>query len=430
MTKMSNYDRIRVLICDHLNLARGKYLSTETLENSIRLCLGIYAVDYQRQMLAAPGSGLLDGLPDMEARFDQDRIHPAWEENVGVVIADLFAEEESLALCPRAALKRALTAWQNIGYSVEVGIEFEAYLFKKDKQHNWLPYDVPGAYVYGTGPTADPAGIIEKIWQQSKTSGFQVNTIHSEFDPGQFEFTLKHKGALQAIDEAFLFRLMVMELCNKAGYKMSFMPKPIQDRGGSGFHINFSLLKQNGDNAFADTGKDDGLSALCKHCISGLLHHHKSLAAIQAPSVNSHRRLRPGSLSGYWANWGYDHRGTTVRIPQDRKTSTRIEHRLADGAANPYIATAASLYAALLGRQNHYPLAKAESKDCLTTSDASESVAETLGQSLQALQEDVALSALIGDSIVQHHLAIKQNEWQRYLAHTSDWEMNEYFHFL
>jgi glutamine synthetase len=67
--------------------------------------------------------------------------------------------------------------------------------------------------------------------------------------------------------------------------------------------------------------------------------------------VNAYKRLRPAQLSGYWANWGYDHRGVTVRIPHSRGKATRIEHRMGDGAANPYLATAAVLQAALMGVQ-------------------------------------------------------------------------------
>lgn len=427
---MNEYDRIRILICDHLNLARGKYIPAEHPAESIQLCLGLYALGYSREMVAAPGGGMLDGFPDMTASFSKDNLRPGWEDGVAVVVADLYSENKHLPLCPRAALKRAEDKWNETGFQVKVGIELEAYLFQRSDNNDWIPYEIPGAYVYGTGTTADPAGIIDKIWQQSKACGFQLDAIHSEYDSAQFEFALSNKDALAAIDEAFLFRLMAMEVCSKQGYKLSFMPKPISDREGNGFHINFSLCNEEGVNAFSDNQKEDGLSEFLKNCISGLLTHHKALAGLQAPTVNSYRRLRPASLTAYWANWGYDHRGAAVRIPKERGENTRIEHRLADGAANPYIATAATLHAAFLGYQKKYELSDAETGDCLETCDAEQCVADTLGQSLDALAADKELSKAISEDIINHHLSIKRQEWQRYLAHTSDWEKNEYFNFL
>jgi glutamine synthetase len=92
---------------------------------------------------------------------------------------------------------------------------------------------------------------------------------------------------------------------------------------------------------------------------------HESMALLCASTVNAYKRLRPAQLSGYWANWGYDHRGVTVRIPHSRGKATRIEHRMGDGAANPYLATAAVLQAALMGVQKGYALPPAEQLDCM-----------------------------------------------------------------
>ena len=427
---MNDYNRIRILICDHLNLARGKYVPVHAVADPIRMCQGLYALGFDRQMIAAPGAGMLDGLPDIIAEFNQDKILPGWETGVGVVVADIMGGDKPLPLCARTALKRAIKQWQTIDLTPKAGIELEAFLFQRSDDGQWAPYDTPGAYVYGTGPTVDPSGIIDMIWQQSEACGFNLKAIHSEYDWPQFEFTLACSDALKAIDEAFLFRLMASEVCIKAGYKLSFMPKPLTDRGGSGFHINFSLMNSGNENAFFDNKKHDKLSDLSKACIAGLLHHHKGLAGLIAPTVNSYRRLRPASLACYWANWGYDHRGTMVRIPNERGKNTRIEYRLADCAANPYIATAATLQSAFLGYESNYPLAPAETGNCLDSTDTDQSVADTLGQALDDLEADKILAKAIGEEIVTHFLGIKRAEWHRFLESTTDWEFNEYINFL
>ncbi|MDD9992873.1 MAG: glutamine synthetase family protein [Rhodospirillales bacterium] len=428
---MSDYERIRVLFCDHLNLARGKYVPRAMAETgSLRQCVGVYAVDYERTLIPAPGSGVPEGLPDMEAVFDLDRVRPGWEPGTGVVVANLEKEGQPLGLCARGALARAIAAWQQAGLAPFLGIELEAFVFQRDSSGNWVPYDTPGAYVYGTGTAVDPAGLVDDIWSQAQACGFPLEAINSEFDWPQFEFTLRYRDALGAIDDIFLFRLMAREVAAKRGYLLSFMPKPLSDRGGSGVHLNLSLADSRGDNALADPAQEDGLSELTRRCIAGLMYHHRSMAGLIAPTVNSYRRLRPASLAGYWANWGYDHRGVAVRVPGERGLATRIEHRVADGAANPYVAAAAMLQVARLGVESGYPLPPAETGDGLENVDTDVAVPENLGAALDALEQDDALVSAIGALLVANHIGIKRKEWDDYLGSTTDWEMSRYLNFL
>ena len=88
-----------------------------------------------------------------------------------------------------------------------------------------------------------------------------------------------------------------------------------------------SLANSAGDNMFAEVSDADGISELARQFIAGLLHHHEALTAFAAPTVNSYKRLTPGMLSGYWANWGLDNRICTVRVPGQRGATTRLEHR-------------------------------------------------------------------------------------------------------
>lgn len=428
---MSDYERIRILFCDHLNLARGKYLPRSVAESgSARHCIGVYALDHTRALMDAPGGGMREGLPDMEAVFDLDQVRPGWEPGTGVVVADLERERRPFALCARGALKRAIERWREKGLSPSIGIELEAYIFQRDASGGWTPYHTPGAYVYGTGPAVDPEGLIDAVWAEAQACGFPVEAINSEYDWPQFELTLRYRDALGAIDDAFLFRLMAREVVAKRGYLLTFMPKPLSDRGGNGLHVNLSMAAGSGGNAFADPAQEDGLSALARQCIAGLLHHHRSMSALLAPTVNSYRRLRPASLAGYWANWGYDHRGVTVRIPGERGPATRIEHRLGDGAANPYVAAATALHAARLGVEQGYALPAAETGDGLETVDTDVCVPENLGAALDVLEADGALVSALGERLVANFIAIKRKEWDDFLGATTDWELSRYLDFV
>ena len=213
------------------------------------------------------------------------------------------------------------------------------------------------------------------------------------------------------------------------GFHLTFVGKPFTDRGGSGLHVNLSL-ESDGRNRFDDPEGKHGMSDLAWFAVAGLLRHHRGLAGVVAPTGNAYRRLRPGQMSGYWANWARDHRGCAVRIPPERGEGARVEHRLADGACGPHIGVAATLLAARLGiARGERPPAE-ETSDCLEEADANVAVAEDLGRALDDFEADTELSAAFGDEFRRMHLAVKRAEWQRFLAHTTDWEANEYIPYL
>jgi len=168
-------------------------------------------------------------------------------------------------------LKTTLADWKALGCTVNIGIELEAYVFQRGHDGKWEPYDTPGAYVYGTGPSVDPEGLMDIVWEAAEKLNFPIEAINSEFDWPQFEFTLEYADALTALDNLFLFRLMAKELLIKQGYLFSFMPKPLSDRGGSGMHLNISLSDEHGNNLLDDPSKDDGLSDMVKPMIAGLI---------------------------------------------------------------------------------------------------------------------------------------------------------------
>ena len=403
--------RVRVLFADQLNLARGKYLPlSEARKGHTRLCVGTYAVTYKRQLVAAPGGHLLDGLPDMELIFDPDRLRPCWDGRSLVALATAHFQGEPFALCGRGALMRAIAAWRALGYEPMIGLEMEAYVFARNAAGEWVPYDTPGACVYGTGPFSDPAGIVDTIWDHAERCGLPVESINAEFDAPQFELTLQYRDALAAADDVFLFRQMAREVLYQRGFLLSFMPKPIPGLSGSGLHVNFSLRDERGNNAFAPRGANGELPALMQQCIGGCLDHHEAMAGLLAPIVNSYQRLKPASLSGYWANWGMDHRSVTVRVSAEQGSAARVEHRMGDCAASPYIAIATVLHAARLGVEQHAVLPPRETLDALENVSTSRHTPHDLASALDALEADVALRSAVGQQLIDNYLAIKRAE--------------------
>ncbi|MFZ0015490.1 MAG: glutamine synthetase family protein [Acidimicrobiia bacterium] len=424
----TTYKRVRFLWPDHLGLARGKYLSAVRAEEGSNHCVALFSLQLNRVMEPFPGAHH-ESFPDVEARFPIEAIRPGWEEGTGVVVASISKDGTPIELAPRSILERVLADWHNLGYRPQIGFELEAFLFEPDGNRGWQPIHTPGSYVYGTGTSADPSGTIEKIMDTAHDMGIELESVNSEYDDGQFELTLRYDDAMRAADDAFLFKVMAREVATKCGYHLTFLGKPITGRGGSGIHVNMSMLGDNDQNAFADESDPDGLSTLARQCIAGMVNDHVSMSALVAPTVNAYKRLQPGQLNGYYANWGFDHRGVAVRVPPSRGAGTRLEHRVADGAASVHLAAATCLVSALRGVRNEMECPPAETQDCVTGVDTDVSVPPSLGAALDALEADQEFINDFSPGYTEGFLTIKRAEWQRFIESTTDWELNEYLEY-
>lgn len=432
MTKSNQ--RLRLLFCDNLSMPRGKYLPyVEGEDGSSGFCRSLYGVQYDRDLVDAPGAMMMEGLPDFEARYRASDVRDGWEKNTRVVIADLLDHHGiPLALDGRNILRRAISAWNDVGLEPLVGIELECFAFVTNESGQIQPYGTPGAVVYGTGGYTDPLGFTHAIWDKACEIGMDMEVMTAEYDTPQFEFTLKYDKAMRAVDDVFLFRLMAREIALEYGVLLTFIPKPLPSAGGSGMHINLSFTDKEGRNAIgiADSEGGEPPNELARKCLSGLMRHHRGLAGLLAPTANSYARLQPAALAGYWQNWAIDHRGVTARITRAFGPAARIEHRMADCTANPYIAVAAVLQAAMLGYTSRYSLQDQETRDCMERQDANIGVAIDLRRSMRDLDSDQELKKAVGEEMVANLIFMKNREFRK----TKDLEGDElrdfYIHFI
>ena len=424
---MSQVTRTRVLFTDFLSLPRGKYVPvSEAANGPIGFARGAFAVSYDRDLVTVPGVEFYNGVPDMQLVLDTER-RKGWQAATEVALGDLYADDQPFGLCPRGALKRAIHDWEALGYTPMVGLETEAYIFQKDQDGIWRPYDTPGAFVYGTGPQNDPKGVMDEIWEAAHAADIPIESMNGEYDNGQFELTLRFDTALKACDDTFLMRTMAREIALRRDLLLTFMPKPVPDRGGSGLHVNFSLNDKDGQNAIAPGG---ALSDTAKYAVAGLIDHHPALAGLLATTVNSYERLNPGGLAGYWANWAEDHRLVTTRTSTKSPKSARLEHRMADCATNPYQAVAAVLQAARLGVTNKLPLQPPEDLDGWENVREKRHVPSGLDKSLDALDQDAALRMAVGELFCDALLYFKRDEFKRLIGKSVDDVRDFYLPFI
>ena len=425
--------RLRLLFCDHLNIARGKYLPAEKMmaNGASRFAQALYGVHFDRDLLPAPGCRMMEGAPDMQAAYRKSDIRKSWEPDTKLVIGDLQQWDGSeLPMCGRSALKRAVAEWGKLGLKSKVGMEIEAYAFQREADGSLKPYDTPHSYVYSTGMFADPRGFTDAIWMASEKAGFKLEALTTEYDTPQFEFTLKYDDAVQAVDDHFLFRLMAREIAAKHGIVLTCLPKPFLNKGGSGTHVNFSFIDKKNKNAIGEPGDEAQMTKLAKGCVAGLMHHHRGMAGLIAPIVNSYDRLKPASMSGYWANWGGDHRGVTTRVSAEGGAKARIEHRMGDGAANPYVLVATVLQAARLGYIKDYALPPRETGDCFEHSSATSAAPSNLSEALDELEADKVLIEEIGALLVENHVFMKRVEVEKTAGLSGDALRDFYINYI
>ena len=427
--------RLRLLYSDLLGVERGKYLFGEVADaGHAAFCIGVFPLTTDKEILDISRQQFDIGLPDIEAHLDRDTLRPGWEQDTVIGIADVQQNGAPLEIDPRQVLRTAVEPWKAMGLEPMMAFESEFYLLDRGDDA-WVPVSLPSHRVYGTGMAVDPDGIVDEMVRELLQCGFPVESWNSEFDEAAFEVNVKYKEAIAAADECFLFRLLVKEIAAKHGKLATFLGRPFNDRGGSGLHINFSF-RRDGSNAFHDPHAPNGLAPMVKECIAGLLAHHEAIGAIAAPHVNAYKRLQPDMLNGYWANWGHDDRTVCIRVPPARGEGTRLEHRMADGAANAYLIAAAVLHAARFGVEHQ--MSPPEAQVPGEPPNTERRVPPTLETALIALEADEELASAFGPWVIESFVKLKRAEWERYSKAVDDpsttevtpWETEYYLPFF
>ena len=416
-------DQIDIVFPDLLGLAHGKTVPSNRRDHPTHYAITVMVQGLDLEFLATDNYSTSAGFPDMEARLDVSSVRPWRDRSVG--LANLhFADGRDLPLDSRRALSSVIDTWKARGLSPVAGYELEFFLLSSRTPLTKLP--VPDHRVYGVGVGADPTGTLEQIVEMAHAYELQPEGANSEFTPSQVEASLHYQDAMRAADAAFLFRILAREIARERGIDVTFMARPFNDAVGNGLHVNMSLNDDAGANAFIDESDEHGISTVMKHFIAGLIDHHEALAAFAGPTVNSYKRLTPGMLSGYWANWGWDNRISTVRIPGQRGAGTRIEHRMADGSANPHLLTAALFAAGLSGVERELPLPEPQVGDADAEPNTDRHTPHSLAEALDALEADTVLRSYFHPDLIDVYLSLKRKEYDRWNTTVTDWEQVEY----
>jgi glutamine synthetase len=424
---------VRLQYADLHGVNRGKDIPVgafgDVLEDGINFVEAIMSVDLRHNVIA----GFEGGFPDLNARPDLSTlVRVPWDPGVAACIADLHDPDtgEPHPLDSRAALRRVLAECAELGLHPILGPELEFYLCEPDPAdpRGYRPYASQESPVYTVGAVADPLGILDRMLHACVDLGLDAVAAAHEYGRSQYEINLRHGPALESADRAFRFKALVKEFAARDGLLATFMGKPFNDDEGSGFHLHISLNDADGANACCDTSTSDGLAAVTRHFIAGIIEHCAGMMVFFNPTVNAYRRMHPEALVPTRASWGHDHRMTLVRVPKERGSATRLELRLGDGAASPYLSYTAALAAGLDGvRRKLEPPAPIEGMIYdLPEEEQGHPLPSTFGEALEALKDDAVLLEAIGRPLVDAFEVLKGAELERFRAWVTDWEFAEY----
>ncbi|MES2263840.1 MAG: type III glutamate--ammonia ligase [Pseudomonadota bacterium] len=387
------------------------------------------------------GTGLPRSGPRSEyyGRADLATLQPMpWLPGYARVVLDGHVAGEPFALCPRQVLKRQLDRLAQRGWTLNAGLEPEFFLLQKGVNgYDAEAGDALDKPSYDSKSLLRRRCLLDRLVAALDACGLQVFQIDHEDACGQFEINYRYADALKAADNFMLFKMAAQHLAEEEGLLFSMMPKPFADRPGSGLHFHLSLADADGGQLFSAGEQGDarglGLSPLAYHFMAGLLHHAPALAALCAPTVNSYKRLMCGeSLSGTsWApafiGYGDNNRTTVARV-----VYRRIEWRLPDSSANPYLALAGVIAAGLDGVERALQVDEPLSRDIYEMGEEERAalglrmLPQNLGMAAAALRADTVLAEALGQAFVHEFAALKSAEWNEYSQHVSAWETARY----
>ncbi len=364
--------------------------------------------------------------PDMLVVPDPDSlIQLPWKPEVGWLPANPHMAGQLVEQAPRNVLRRLVDKAAAKGLEMRTGVEPEFFFIQPDGQAIADAADQQIKPCYDQLTLMRRYDIIAEISDAMEELGWEPYQNDHEDANGQYEMNWNYAPAMVTADRHAFFKYMVRSIAEKHGMRATFMPKPFNHLTGSGCHAHISIWRD-AQNLFADEADLLGLSSAAYHFIGGLVTHAEALCALTNPVVNSYKRINaPPTTSGAsWSpssvSWSGNNRTHMIRIP----APGRLECRLADGAANPYLLQAALLAAGMDGiDQARDPGKRLDINMYTTVEPGVKRLPLNLLDAVRAFEASSTFRDAMGASFVTSYAKLKRQEWNSYASHLTQWEL-------
>jgi glutamine synthetase len=421
---------VQIMIADPSGVMRGKSVRREELqrifESGRQVAGSILGLDITGEDVDATGLVWDTGDADMTARpiAGTLKVAPWLAAPTGQLMLTMFdATGAPAAADPRHALVRVVERFAASGLTPVVACEIEFYLLRQEGEKlvpagGGRDSERGKIDAYSLTRLDDLAAVFDDVFRATVAQGLPAETLMSEYAPGQFEITLRHRDdALRAVDEAVMFKRLLRGVAARHGLIACFMAKPFADRAGSGLHVHVSVNDAQGNNCFASDAPAG--TAPLRHAIGGMKATMAESMAVFAPNANSYRRFVNESYAPTAPIWGINNRSVSLRVPAGPAASRHVEHRIAGADANLYLAVATVLAAAERGMRE-----KLDPGPPVEGNGYAQAGGRTLPRTWQealdrAAQSDYLRDAL-GKEFLDIYLAIKKQECARFSAQVTE----------
>ena len=370
-----------------------------------------------------PADADMFALPDSE-----QLIQLPWKPEVGWLPSDIYLNGKIVEHGPRTVLKNVLADAKSKGFSMKSGVECEYFILNPEGTKLSDPNDLQPKPCYDQQALMRRYDMVAEICDHMQTLGWGPYQNDHEDANGQFEMNWDYSDALITADRHSFFKYMVKTVAENHGFRATFMPKPLPSLTGNGCHAHISVWNNDGkNNLMEDSSGELGLSELAYHFIGGLLKHATSITAVTNPVVNSYKRINaPRTTSGAtWSpntvTYSGNNRTHMIRIPDN----DRIEVRLADGAANPYLLQAVLIGTGLWGLENKTNPGKRLDIDMYAEGHKVRNAPKlplNLLDALSNFKQNKILRVILGEAFSDSYYKLKMDEWNQYMQHFSEWE--------
>jgi len=277
----------------------------------------------------------------------------------------------------------------------------------------------------------------DQVCAQMREFGIPVRYHHHEVGAAaQQEIEGWFADLPTTADHAVLTKYILFNEAHKHGLKVTFMPKPLFENAGNGWHLHQYLIDADGKNIFDDPKGYASLSRTALHYVGGILKHSPALCALTNPSTNSYKRLVPGYEAPTAITFGRSNRGAAIRIPSyvADPQHRRVEYRPPDFTCNPYLATSAVLMAGIDGIVNEIdPYEHGFHPEDAPTNEKRgevEFLPRSLADALDALEKDhdfLLRNDVFPEVLIRRWIEIKNQEIQAISRRPHPYEFTMYF---
>ncbi|MEM7302902.1 MAG: glutamine synthetase family protein [Pseudomonadota bacterium] len=443
----SGIETVRVLFADQHGILRGKTIVADAFASlfDTGICVPntLLLKDTSHRTVfpvwTEEAAGLPAGAADLLLVPDPSTFRrlPWSDHSAWIFCTPTNRNGSPLPLATRSILQNAIGRLDATGRTLKVGLEVEFQVFAvANDRLDHAAVGMPGQAIETRNTTQGYQLLTELLYDQAEpllddlrrtaqAMNLPVRSMEVEMGPSQYEFTFDPARPMEHADNMVMFRTMVKEVCARKGLHATFMCKPnLPKAAANGWHIHQSLCSSSGENLMLPA-RDGAISQDSSAWIAGLLEHAEASCLLTTPTVNGYKRYQPHQLAPDRMVWGWDNRGAMIRgLMAPGNETSRIENRVAEPAANPYLVFASQILCGLDGLERGLSAPEPVETPYM---DGAKQLPDSLISAIGHFESSQFYRTALGDGFVDYLAKIRRAEWDRYHQTVSNWEQSEYF---